>query len=249
MAGIPRLPTIENRLCLMGSTGSGKTTAAMFHLSRMPFHEMPITIIDSKRDKEIAALDAKWLGLAQAPPELPGLYVLPVRPGSTEDAKDLERYLTQVHERGRHGLFIDEGYSVYKVRQRGALTDIFTQGRSLEIPVIFNTQRPSGIGVEALSEASFFQVFDLYRPDDRKTAQEYIPLEHMDFRTQKIGQYRSLWRDPPLDATIALKPVRPAEVSVGVINARLAAMREEREGVRQLAASPEDKSKPKLRAV
>lgn len=242
-----RIPGPENRIAILGSTGSGKSTAGLFHLSRAPFDEMPYTIVDSKREPEIAAINAERLSLADRPPTKPGLYVLNIRPGDKTEREIIEIYFDRMHQQGNHGLFLDEGYSVYPVRSRGALTNIFTQGRSLRLPVIFNSQRPSGVGVEALSEATFYQVFDLWRPDDRKKAQEYLP--DVDIVSEPIGLYKSIYRDQPLNVTQRIGPVRPAGDSVAAINRRLAAIRAKEDEVRQLDAVQEPKMRGSLRLV
>jgi len=236
---VPNAPGPENRITILGRTGSGKTTAGVFWLSLANFDEMPWTIIDSKRDKEIAALDATWLTPGDAPPIKPGLYVYPISPGDQSDIDALEAYLHAVHAQGNHGVFVDEGYSVYPVRRRGALTNIFTQGRSLRIPVIFNSQRPSGVGVEALSEASFIQVFDLTRLDDRKKAQEYVPQDAADFVNTEIGRFKSDYHEVGSNVSIRMKPVQSADLSIARINAKLAEIRRRQQELRQIDAGAE----------
>lgn len=233
----------------VGSTGSGKTTGLLYHFSNADFDQIPWTIIDSKREKEFQEIPlATVLDPDAVPPTQPGVYIIRIRPGYDDELKALEKYFHAVHERGNHGLLVDEGYSVYPSRTRGALTNILTQGRSLQIPVLMGSQRPANIGVEALSEASFFQVYDLTRPDDRKKIQEYIPVEEYDF-SRGVERFHSVYRDAVEKITRPLPPVRIGEKSVAKINARLLAMRREREEMRTLDSEPSVNLNRKLRVI
>jgi GTPase SAR1 family protein len=244
-----RRPGVEHRLLAVGSTGSGKTTALVYHLSNAPFDQMPYTIIDSKREKEFQDIPhAIVLDHGDVPRTMPGLYIFRIDPGNKEDLEALDDYFAGVHRRGNHGLLVDEGYSVYPSRKRGPLTNILTQGRSLHIPVLMGSQRPANIGVEALSEATFFQVYNLTRPDDRKTMQEYIPASDYDFNVD-LPMFHSVYRDAAERITRTLPPTRLGEKSVAEINRRLDLLMREKEGLRPLDAGKPVRVNTALRAI
>jgi hypothetical protein len=215
-------PGPEHRILIVGRTGSGKSVAGLFHLSRSNFDEMPWTIVDSKRDAAFAQIQGLIeVDLDADPPRRPGLYV--VRP-TLADKERLENYLWKVHANGNHGLFIDEGYMVFRSKPPNyALQTIVTQGRTRRTPVIINSQRPTWLDNFAISEASFFQVFDLTDADDRKKIQRFIPKANADLMTE-FGLHKSVYHDVGANKTRMLKPVRPPEESIALIDKRLDAI-------------------------
>lgn len=244
-------PGINDRITLVGRTGSGKTVAAEFHLSRAPFDEIPYTIVDTKGEESFTHISLlAELDLLEDPPapEKPGLYVVRPRPGFAEDEEALERYFTRVYANGNHGLFIDEGYVVFPARTRGPLVSIFTQGRTRKTPVIMNSQRPSWIGREAISEATFFQVFDLTSRKDRDTLRDFIP-EKLANLEDEIPDYHSIYYDVKRKRVERLPPVRTSEASIAVINRRLEALHKEQTEVRQLDAVHEERLKEKFTRI
>lgn len=211
-------PGPTDRILIVGRTGSGKSVAGLFHLSRANFHEQPWVIIDSKGEEEFTKIRGAVDWDMSSVPSKPGLYIIRPLPDETEA---LEAFLWKVHQRGQIGLFVDEGYMVAPTRPPSrAFRAILTQGRSLRIPVIINSQRPKWIEPFAISEATFYQVFHLNDRKDRERIQEFIDRDRIDLH-QRLPNYHSVYHDVKADDTRVLNPVRPAEKSIELIEKRL----------------------------
>ena len=165
---MPRLPSINDRIAVLGRTGSGKTVAGLWHLSNMPLDKMPFVIVDFKRDAEIRKLkaleidDAKQIGKQ-------GLYVFRADPNDDDDL--IETMLYDIWRREKCGLFVDEGYLLNKSR---AFNAILMQGRSKKIPVITCSQRPVWLPRSVWSESNHFQVFQLVDERDWDTVSNFV---------------------------------------------------------------------------
>lgn len=215
-------PGPSDRILIVGRTGSGKSVAGLYHLSRSNFHEMPYVIIDSKGEAEFARIKgAVELDLQSPAPSKPGIYIVRPTPDETEE---LEKFLWRLHQRGNVGIYVDEGYMVAPYSPKSAaFRAILTQGRSLKIPVIINSQRPKWIEPFAISEATFYQVFHLNDRKDRQRIQEFIDKDRIDL-DRRLGDYQSVYHDVKADRTVILNPVRSADHSLQVIERRLDAI-------------------------
>ena len=200
-----RLPDDSERLVVLGHTGSGKTFAGAYNLARRSWNEIPWFIMDAKRDALLGDIGAEVFDIRKKPTRHAGLYRVPFDEG-TDDAI-LERFMRQVCDTVRGGkrqgagLFFDEGYSVPKGSP--AFRKILTQGRSLRIPCIINSQRPVWMDRYAWSEASIIQYFHLTDDDDRKTVRRFskIPTE------QRLPRFHSYWWQVSEQHTFKLQPV------------------------------------------
>jgi hypothetical protein len=197
-------PDDSNRHAIVGMTGSGKTQAGLYALQRRSYHRMPWLIFDFKRDAMIARIPrVEEIGVTSTPPKHAGLYV--VRP-SPLDEESVESLLWRLWERGRTGIYIDEGYSIK--RHSKGLQAILTQGRSLRLPVISLSQRPSWISPFLLSESEFLQMFYLHNPNDTKTMREWIPMG----RDEDMPRdFHSVWFDVKANRAVLLSPVPEEE--------------------------------------
>lgn len=180
-----RLPNDSQRLVIVGRTGSGKTRAGMWHLSKRNFSN-PWIILDYKRDELIAASPAIEIRPKDKLPKYGGLYV--VRPNPISDDEDVENMMLRMWARGNIGLYCDEGFMVPNVN---ALNMILTQGRSLRVPCITLSQRPVWLSRFVFSEADFFQLFDLNDARDRKAIGSFMPADAQ----QRLPEFHSWYYD------------------------------------------------------
>jgi len=181
-------------------TGSGKTIAGLWHLQRRNFTTKRWEILDFKRDVSIAKIPRlEELDIRSSVTKHPGLYVRRPNPSEIEWVED---YLWKLWEKGNVGLMIDEGYMV--PRHSAALRSLLTQGRSLKVPMINLTQRPSWISPFLMSESDFHQVFFMQNPADLERIDEWIPGEK-----PLAKNYHSYYYDVSGNTLDYLAPVPP----------------------------------------
>lgn len=203
------------RHAVIGRNGSGKTQLAGWELAHMPFHKMPFTIIDYKKDALLNKIPyTKEIGYGEVPKQ-PGLYILHPHPS---DNDKMEQWLWRVWERGKIGLLADEGYML---PEDGAFQAILTQGRSKHIPMIILSQRPKWISRFVFSEANHFSVFHLNAKDDRKTVESFIPLE----MKADLPAYHSYWYDTGKHKLYGLLPAPDEDTILTKFAERLAPKR------------------------
>ena len=193
-----RFPTDTQRHAIVGSTGSGKTQAALFHLSRRNFHLMPWVIYNWKGDESIDAIPgSEELPLDQKP-NRPGVFI--VRPLPHEE-EEVEAQMWAIWQDGNTGILIDEGYMV--PRSNRAFNAMLTQGRSKRIPMIILSQRPAWMNRFVFTESEFHQVFRLQHQDDVKNVQKFIPADLQ----KRLPEYHSYYYDVGLNQVHKLGPV------------------------------------------
>ena len=193
-----RLPNTEKRLAVVGSTGSGKTFADVWHLSLADF-SIPWIIFDFKHDKLINELGATEISIGSRPPTKAGLYV--VRPIPQIDDDLVTAFLWQVLQNENTGLYFDEGYMIGA--QNPAFRSLLTQGRSKHIPMIILSQRPVWMDRFVFSEADFFQIFRLNDRRDLKSVQQMISVDV----SKRLDPFNSYYYDVGQDCAIKLRPV------------------------------------------
>src|SRR6266567_4923487 len=99
-----RLPDETNRLAIVGATGSGKTQAALWHLSMRDIDRRPWIAYNFKADRSIDAIPGKKdIGLDEIPVK-PGVYVTHPHPDQTED---IEAQMWGIWEKTGIGVYID----------------------------------------------------------------------------------------------------------------------------------------------
>lgn len=159
------LPGGEDRTCVIGMTGTGKTVRAGSILLKQRFDERPWVLIDFKNEilfDQIGTPPIQELKLGAMPGKR-GLYRMRVRPDQEDE---LESWLWKVWHHENIGLFCDE----FSLVPRGtAFKGILRQGRSKRIPVIACTQRPAGCDREIFTESNFMVCFRLKDERDYKT--------------------------------------------------------------------------------
>lgn len=202
------IPDNSHRIAVIGRTGSGKTVFSVWLLAMLKddaWAEMPITIFNNKGSKLISKLGAKKIDINARPPKRPGLYVVKPEP-YVDDAAVLD-YLSRVYENQEHALYMDEVLE-FGTRNRG-LRRLVTQGRELEIPMIYCSQRPAWIDKYLISEADFRCVFKLATKTDIKTIQDDVPQ----YRPGALAKFNCYWYDVGSDEGTVLAPV-PSETEI-----------------------------------
>lgn len=207
-----RLPNNQQQTMIVGRNGTGKTTAGIWLLSTMispqVLDKSAWVLFNTKREElinEIAKIPGvHTIGMNETPGKK-GMYVINATPDEMSgDA--MEVFLSRIHARGNTGLFFDEGYCCDP--RSKMLRNIYTQGRSLRIPTITLSQRPSWLCRFAFSEATFFQIFALNDADDKKDVKRFAPLD-MDLR---LPDYHSWWYDVGRNSVNEFSPVPPGDV-------------------------------------
>lgn len=209
----PRLPSSADRITILGSTGSGKTIAGLWHLSNANFLDVPWIVFDYKRDENIGAIKrAEHIEVGQIPNRA-GIYIVNPTPSQKEEVTE---YLYKIWNHENVGIWIDEGFMMGDDEALGA---ILTQGRSKQIPAIILSQRPSWISRFAFSEAGFFQVFRLTDERDKKTVKSFIP----GYSPNRIPDFHSQYYDVGRGSLYTFSPVPGAKETLAKIHERLSA--------------------------
>lgn len=213
-----RLPNSKQRIAIGGRTGSGKTVAALFHLSNASFDAMPWVIVDFKGDENINSIDrANHIELSENPTR-PGIYV--VHPHPKDEM--LGSFLERIWKRGKTGVYIDEGYMMGENgKNEERFITLLTQGRSLRIPMIVLSQRPVWMSRFVFSEADFFQWFHLNDIRDVKTVQAFLPQGAY----RRLPDYHSVYFDVAKNEVTYLSPVPNEDDILEKIDSRLKPIR------------------------
>lgn len=217
-----RLPDTSHRLLIVGMTGSGKSVAGAWHLAQMPFHKMPFVLFNHKRDELIDSIPgAQFIGLDHKLDHKmkPGIYV--VHPVAEMEDEATDAFMWRMHARGNIGFYADEGYMI-PTRGFHAYRAMLTQGRSLKIPMITNTQRPVFIDRFAISESNFYRVFFLSSSRDRKIVNDFIPGVNLDNLMEAeanqeppLKEYHSIYRDVGKNQVAILQPAPSPDEILG----------------------------------
>lgn len=209
-----KFPGPQDRVAIIGRTGSGKTTAAEWHLSGKDFNTQPWCIVDTKGDPSIARIraleGAKTIDVNDTPGDN-GLYIVAPLP---EQQEELDGFFRRVWHKQNCGLYIDEGYMI---EQTDGLNACLTQGRTRNIPMIILSQRPAWISKFVFSEADFVQLFNLQRLEDRKIVGGFVPVD----KNYRLARYCSYWYNVADDELVQFGPVPNSEVILASFRARL----------------------------
>lgn len=195
-----RWPGDQDRLCIVGMTGSGKTHAALWHLSRRNYDEKPWIVYDFKVDEFINSIPGTFeLAVNAPPPEHPGLYIVHPIPEDDDDA--VMDQMTAIWKAEDIGVYVDEGYMISS-KNKG-FRKLLTQGRSKHIPMIVLSQRPVWMDKFVFTESEFKQVFRLQNSDDIGKMEQYIPYD----LSRTLPQRHSYYYDTIDNVLKVMKPV------------------------------------------
>ncbi len=219
-----RFPTDQQRLVILGATGSGKTNAAMWHLSQRDFHVKPWIIYNFKNDELIDGIEGTQpLELGAPLPHRPGIYVVHPYPGQETEVDD---QLTEIWKQEDTGVYVDEGFMIPRNSQ--GFRRLLTQGRSKHIPMITNSQRPVWMDRFVFSEAEFYQVFRLQHRMDTKSVQEFVPNpdpEKDHPLDERLPEYWSYYYDVGRNRLMKVRPVPDPDAIVDTFDVRLRSLR------------------------
>lgn len=195
-----KFPSDDQRVAVVGRTGSGKTTAGMWHLSGKDFFVQPWLIVNTKGDpliNEIAQIKGvQTIGIGDTPGDK-GLFIVNPRP---DEGMELNLLFHRVWEKQNCGVYIDEGYMV---KPPDGMNALLTQGRSRKIPMIVLSQRPAWISKFVFTESDFIQIFALQYRGDRKTVAEFVPIDV----NYTLPKYHSLWYNVGDNELVKFAPV------------------------------------------
>lgn len=205
-------------MAVIGTTGSGKTVAALWHLSRTDIDRRPWIAFDFKDDESIGQIEnATHIDLDFLPsPKDKGLYV--VHPTRKDDER-VNELMQKILRQGNMGIYVDEP----DMNRAEGFEDVLRKGRSHRIPVIALTQRPVDCNRYMLSEAGFYQIFDLADEKDWSRVRNFVPLHRFGYdRDDPIfDKYHSLYYERDRKKLTPFKPVPPVERIIGDIDAKL----------------------------
>jgi hypothetical protein len=219
------LPKDSQRIAIMGRTGTGKTVAGVYHLSERDFTAMPWIMLNFKEDELLNAIPhAIDITLADGVPKKKGLYNLHLESGDGDRGGPLEPFLMQVKQRGRMGIYADEGFEIDRLSK--AYRGIQTQGRSLKIPTITLTQRPTWMSRFIISEADFYQVFALNDRRDQDTVSEFTPHS---MKGIQFPEYHSYYYQVAKNQAVMLPPVPSPDTLLEKLETKLKPFRKIRE--------------------
>lgn len=196
------LPGASDRTIVIGGTGTGKTVAGAWLLSKQRLEKRPWVALDFKDEilwDMVGDPPMRELALGNVPRKL-GLYRVSVNPGQEEE---LEEYLWAIWRKGNIGLFCDEATLL---PQKGAMKAILRQGRSKLLPVIACTQRPVEIDREFFTESQYKMIFKLDDVRDYKTVEMFTG--GVDVKP-RLPPHWSYWCDTKQGATWKMKPTPP----------------------------------------
>jgi hypothetical protein len=220
-------PTDEDRMLIIGTTGSGKTRAAIDQLSRRSIDSMVWIAIDFKGHDTLYQMPVTdIMDLDDPIPDRPGLYY--VKAPLSKTGNPTAQLIHRAAQRGQVGLFIDEMLAVGT--QNEALGNALFAGRALQLPLIMCAQKPTGIDVLARSQATVFQVFSVDSKKDRDELHEYIPRQVIDLEYEMVTapeekllpRYHSIWYDKNRRYVTRLPGSPPEEESFERIADRMA---------------------------
>ncbi len=203
------LPAPDSRTVFVGSTGSGKTQAAIWMLSTRDYKNRPWFVVDFKGDKLIKQLEtvgAFEIGIDDSPPTEAGIYIIRPLPNQEEN---LSLFFERLYYMENCGVYIDEGTMVKK--NDPWVRALLTQGRSKEIELIICTQRPVWLDKYVFTEASYFGIFRLNSLDDRKEIKTYLG----GLLPNELPSYHWLWYMVNDQKHVEFEPVPEAEKIIG----------------------------------
>ena len=200
----PTAPKLDQHVAIAGMTGSGKSWAALDMLSRRG--EIPWLVIDHKGDSSIKKLGLPELSLgAMILPRDGFWHVKPDRNGDI-DRGALENLLQRIFNRGRFGVYVDEGHLM---GFSPMIRKILVAGRDRKVPCMWVSQRAQSIDPFVWSQSTYYRAFKLQTVNDIKRFNENFmrryfepPDLHSHYFDGSQGKQFILEPSAPLSETI-----------------------------------------------
>jgi hypothetical protein len=208
-----RLPGPSDRITIVGHTGSGKSQAALWHLSNANFDTRPWVIVDPKGEEKINSIEGLEHIDVGVIPKHAGLYA--VHPTQYDEA-ELDDYLYQVLQHGNIGCYFDEAYLC---GFGPGYTTFLIQGRSQRCPAISLNQRPVMVSRFAFSEAQFFQCFALTDDRDFKTLRGFAKIPS--YEENPLPEFYSYYYDVRWKRCYRMSPVPQIDIILESIAEKL----------------------------
>jgi hypothetical protein len=170
---------------ICGRTGSGKTFLAETYLAGFP----NVVVLDTKGfvDWNLAGFPPVYDSLSELVKNVKDGKAI-YRPNPFEmDMEFYDKFFEWVYERQNTIVYIDELMSIATSSQIPFfLKAILTRGRQRNTACWSLTQRPSGIPIICMSEATHFFVFDLNIKEDRDRLKKITGNEIMDYKPSEL---------------------------------------------------------------
>ena len=204
----------DEHVFIAGRTGTGKTWLAKNFLKGyknvvvldtkglFSWTEIPGTKWHGRSGNKVInhILDdgAKILTLTNKLEKLPHIKTPKIiyRPGFEEmTLEHFNEFYRWCYFRGNTIVYTDELFSICKnpLTYPEYLKGIMTRGRELNVAHWGATQRPSGIPVVTISEATHFFIFDLNNPDDRIKVATITGCPEFKIKPSEVKDKHSFW--------------------------------------------------------
>ena len=213
-------PSNRQRILVLGKTGTGKTCAAVWHLSQKDFTRSIWIVLNHKGDDLIDSIEGAHHVDLDFRPTKNGLYIYHPIPEVEDD--EVTALLWDIHAMGKIGVYVDEGYMI--PNRDPAFQALLTQGRSKQIPMIILSQRPVWLTRFAISESDFFQIFLLGDKRDRQTVQGFVPVDLDGLMQSPINteptlkKYHSVYYDVGANQCVIMSPVPTSDEVLAKFN-------------------------------
>ncbi len=182
------LPKNDERITIIGRTGSGKSHYALYHLALRNLRNFKWLIINTKGSSMLydipkvrpISFNDNFLNTKN------GVYIIEPLPNEYEEEL-LNKLFFKIWSVGNCGLFIDEAMDIGHLENYKL---ILRQGREKQIPVIQCIQRPSDrtLNRHVISESEYYQVFYLNDKRDRKVVENFTTIKDEDFNDLEISR-------------------------------------------------------------
>jgi len=176
----------NDRVCIFGRTGSGKTVLELFLLSKLKTN---VIVYDIKKALKLPYQKAT------TPEELQALVgSIHYMPASLEE-DDFNDVCEYTYERGNITVIHDEcSYSSESFKISRWYKECLVRGRERGVGMINVSQRPMGIHNAIISESNHFFVFQLILDSDVEKLRSVIPREYVE-RVYTLPEFHYLYAD------------------------------------------------------